>query len=183
MSSRGLGGLLSLGSAEPCGTPGSPAQPPQLRYSSPWLPHPFPYGKDQVSHGYRVQLAVEIFNPLAQFFFPSSNKAKEVFCAHYLVRTWRKKATGSRLQVGRLTSCGLRELAGWWGHLLDPGRAPSCREGPGGMRSPGQLSWVTLLGQRVLPRWGIRSSIPGSMGLFWANVLNLLDFLGGSEDR
>lgn len=40
---------------------------------------------------------------MVQFFFPSADEPKEVFCGHYLARTWTKKATGSRLQEGRLT--------------------------------------------------------------------------------
>lgn len=113
------------------------ARTQQFSRSSPWPPHPVPYGKDHLSHRYHVQLAVEILNPRAQFFFPTSNKAKEVFCGHYLVRTWRKKATGSRLRAGRLTPCELQEPAGWQGHLLAPWRPLTCREGPVGVGSPG----------------------------------------------
>lgn len=39
---------------------------------------------------------------MVQFFFPSSDEPKEVFRGHYLARTQTKKATGSRLQEGRL---------------------------------------------------------------------------------
>lgn len=43
------------------------------------------YRKDLTSNGHRIQAAVEVLNPLAQFFFPGSDKGKEVIYGHHLV--------------------------------------------------------------------------------------------------
>lgn len=70
-----------------------------------------------------LPLAVEVLNPLAQFFFPSLYEAMEVFSGHYLVRTWGKKAAGSRLQEGGLIPSESQEgeLAGENASWLDGG--------------------------------------------------------------
>lgn len=70
-----------------------------------------------------LPLAVEVLNPLAQFFFPSLDEAMEVFSGHYLVRTWERKAAGSRLQEGGLMPSESQEggLAGENGPWLDGG--------------------------------------------------------------
>lgn len=63
---------------------------------------PFPsslcvsYRKDLLSDGHHVQAAVEVLNPQAQFFFPGSDKGKEIICGHHLVEAQREEASGTR---------------------------------------------------------------------------------------
>ena len=90
-ASRDLGGPLPLGLLSPAGVP-HPLPPA----------HSVPYSKIHLSCGHSVHPTVEVLNPLVQFFFPSLDRAADIFCGHYLVRTWKKKTTGSRLQEGEL---------------------------------------------------------------------------------
>lgn len=91
------GSSLSLGSAELCRPPESldtTVQPPSSTAQSLLLAC-VPYCKDHLSHGYCVQPAIEVLNPLAQFFFPSPDQAKEVIRGHHLEEeSCRKQAVG-----------------------------------------------------------------------------------------
>lgn len=104
-------------SDEPCRSPRSPD--PTAHLPLPTTPL-VPYSKNRLSHSYPVQPAVEVLNPLAQFFFPSSDEAKEVFRCHCLLRTRKKKAAGSRPQEGRLIPS--KQEWGLAGLMAGPGR-------------------------------------------------------------
>lgn len=55
-----------------------------------------PYHSDLLSNGRRVQAAVEVLNPLGQFFFPGSDKDKEVIRGHLLGKIQMEKASGTK---------------------------------------------------------------------------------------
>lgn len=75
--------------------------------SSPTLPHcpsphslpllSVPYSEDYLSQGHHVQAAIQVLNPLTQFFFPSPDQAKEVICGHRLGEESCRKQTAGGL--------------------------------------------------------------------------------------
>lgn len=98
-----------------------------------------PYRKDLLSDGHHVQAAVEVLNPLAQFFFPGSDQGKEVICSHHLVGAQREDASGTRQNHDKCRDKGLSRKDNSWFF-----QAPSLVEnGPGG----GEELALALLGQ------------------------------------
>jgi hypothetical protein len=87
-----------------------------------------PYRKDLLSDRHHIQATVEVLNPLAQFFFPGSDKGKEIVCGHYLVRAQRGEASGTMQNSHKYRDKGLlRKDNSWFFQALS-----LTENGPGG---------------------------------------------------
>lgn len=110
-----------------------------------------PYCKDLLSDGHHVQAAVEVLNPLAQFFFPGSDKGKEVICSHHLVGAQREDTSGTRQNHHK---CRDKVLS--WKDNSCSSQAPSLvkmvlEEGRGWH----WLFWADVLRWQILHGWGV----------------------------
>lgn len=117
-----------------------------------------PYCKDLLSDGHHVQAAVEVLNPLAQFFFPGSDKGKEVICSHHLVGAQKGGHLRNQAKSPQVQGQGLVQE----GQLLVHPSSFSCKNVPGGGKGLA-LAFLGRCPEVAGPSW-MGSSVPGLIG-------------------
>lgn len=119
-----------------------------------------PYRKDLLSDGHHVQAAVEVLNPLAQFFFPGSDKGKEIICGHVLMGAQREEASGTRQNHHKCRDKWLLMKDNSWFFQAPSYRKWSRRWGGVGWH---RLSLLVRCPEVADPSW-MGSSVPGLIG-------------------
>lgn len=138
----------------------SPGSPAYVQLCQPFPPSLcLPYRKDLLSDGHHVQAAVEILNPLAQFFFPGSDKGKEIICGHVLMGAQREEVSGTRQNHHKCRDKQLLMKDNSWFFKL-----PLIENGPGGGGGGWhRLSLLVRCPEVADPSW-MGSSVPGLIG-------------------